>query len=445
MSPAAFQPEVHELVFTHRPRAVHERRKPVPEREGAGRHHRRRQLRQRLRPGRPPLPRRQPGRGRPRPDARRPRRLPRPRHRVLGRVRHRRRQGRQGPLRGDLVGPEQHDQVHRRHPAHGHPGPARHDARRPRQVPQGEDHQGRGLDRRHRRGPQGDQDRRRRLLPARRLRAGDQVVRRADPRGRLRLRELHPGVHRPRGLLEQPLQEGRPADRRRRHQVPGRRDDRAPLARPPVRRPRREAHAHLPAQRGRQHGLLQHARARAAGVQEDLQDQRGDVDHGARAPRRRRLHRPLGLRAVADRPQVGAHPPRGPGLRRRAADRGDEARGLGLPELGRHRHRRRALLQAGHEPRHRRPDRRPELLPHEVAVHAAARRPGPRGDRGVHRQAREDARRGREGPRGGREDRRREARRGHRTSEALLRRPASSGPPVLYPQRRWPSASPSPR
>ena len=31
-----------------------------------------------------------------------------------------------------------------------------------------------------------DADRRRRLLPARRLRAGDQVVRRADPRGRLR-------------------------------------------------------------------------------------------------------------------------------------------------------------------------------------------------------------------------------------------------------------------
>jgi myo-inositol-1-phosphate synthase len=34
------------------------------------------------------------------------------------------------------------------------------------------------------------------------------VVRRADPRRRLRLRELHPGVHRPRGLLEQPLPEG---------------------------------------------------------------------------------------------------------------------------------------------------------------------------------------------------------------------------------------------
>ena len=39
-----------------------------------------------------------------------------------------------------------------------------------------------------------------------RLRAGDQVVRGADPRGRLRLRELHPGVHRQGELLGQPLQ-----------------------------------------------------------------------------------------------------------------------------------------------------------------------------------------------------------------------------------------------
>ena len=46
--------------------------------------------------------------------------------------------------------------------------------------------------------PQGHQDRRRRQLPAGGQRGGDEVVRRADPRGRLRLRELHPGLHRPR-------------------------------------------------------------------------------------------------------------------------------------------------------------------------------------------------------------------------------------------------------
>ena len=237
-------------------------------------------------------------------------------------------------------------------------GPPRHDARRPRQVPQGEDHQGARRDRRHRRDPQGDQDRRRRLLPAGRLRAGDQVVRRADPRGRLRLRELHPGLHRARELLERPLREEGPADRRRRHQVAGRRDDRPPHARPPVPRARREDAAHVAAERRRQHGLLQHARARAAGVQEDLEDPGGHVDHGPQAARRRRLHRPVGLRAVADRPQVGAHPRRGPGLRRRAAQRRDEARGLGLAELGGHRHRRRALLQARAEQRRRRPARR---------------------------------------------------------------------------------------
>src|SRR5215469_12383070 len=43
----------------------------------------------------------------------------------------------------------------------------------------------------------------------------DEVVRRADPRRRLRVRELHPGIHRARAVLEQALQEGRPADRRR--------------------------------------------------------------------------------------------------------------------------------------------------------------------------------------------------------------------------------------
>ena len=41
--------------------------------------------------------------------------------------------------------------------------------------------------------------------------------------------------------------------------------------------------AHLTAERRRQHGLLQHARARASGVQEDLQDQRRHLDHGPRA------------------------------------------------------------------------------------------------------------------------------------------------------------------
>src|SRR5206468_10772443 len=52
-------------------------------------------------------------------------------------------------------------------------------------------------------------------------------------------------------------------------------------------------------------GLLQHARARAARVEEDLEDQRGHLDHGPRAAGRRRVHRPFRLRSLVDGPQVG--------------------------------------------------------------------------------------------------------------------------------------------
>ena len=131
------------------------------------------------------------------------------------------------------------------------------------------------------------QGRRARLLPAGRLRGRDQVVRRAGPRRRRRLRQLPARLHRPRGLLGQALRGGRPADHRRRHQVPGRRDDRPPPARPPLPRPRRAPGADLAAQRRRQHGLLQHARARAARLEEDLEDQRGHLDHGPRPAGRR--------------------------------------------------------------------------------------------------------------------------------------------------------------
>ena len=77
------------------------------------------QLRQQPRPGPLLLRERQEGRLRPGPDARRPRRLPRPRHRVRRRLRHRQEQGRQGPVRGDLHQAEQHVRL----PA-GRPTPA---------------------------------------------------------------------------------------------------------------------------------------------------------------------------------------------------------------------------------------------------------------------------------------------------------------------------------
>ena len=105
-----------------------------------------------------------------------------------------------------------------------------------------------------------------------------------------------------------------------------------------------------------------------------------------------RAHRPVGLRAVARRPQVGLRPARGPRVRRRPAEPGVQARGLGLPELGRRHHRR--------GPRARRSPRtaasaarscRRSLL-HEVPAGAVRRRRGARRGREVHRAARSSAR-----------------------------------------------------
>ena len=106
-----------------------------------------------------------------------------------------------------------------------------------------------------------------------------------------------------------------------------------------------------------------------------------DYDLGAG----QRPRRPVRLRAVADRPQVGVHPHGGLRVRRRAAQRRAEARGLGLAELGRHRDRRRPAGEARAQQQRRRRARRPELVPHEVAAAADRRRRGVRADRGVHR------------------------------------------------------------
>ena len=112
--------------------------------------------------------------------------------------------------------------------------------------------EGAGRDRRRRRDPQGAQRRRRRQLPPRRLGDGDEVVRGADPRRRLRDGELHAGVHRPRGVLAAPLRAGRRADHRRRHQVAGRRDDHAPRAHVALPRARRAPRQDDAAERRRQ-------------------------------------------------------------------------------------------------------------------------------------------------------------------------------------------------
>ena len=145
--------------------------------------------------------------------------------------------------------------------------------------------------------------------------------------------------------------------------------------------------AHLAAQRRRQHGLLQHARARAARLEEDLEDQRRHLDHGPRAARattstsappttspwltdRKWAHIRLEGRSFGDVP-----------LNRRA-----EARGLGLAELGRRRHRRGAAIKLalnnGIAGQLDGPSSYLMKSPHTPAP----RRRGPRADRGVHRR-----------------------------------------------------------
>ena len=102
----------------------------------------------------------------------------------------------------------------------------------------------------------------------------------------------------------------------------------------------------------------------------------------ARDGARLRAHRPVRPRALAGRPEAGIRPARGTGLRRRAAEPGVPARGLGLAELRRGHHRRDQGGEDRQGPRHRRPGALPVLVLHEVAARAVRRRrvPGPGGE-----------------------------------------------------------------
>ncbi len=97
---------------------------------------------------------------------------------------------------------------------------------------------------------------------------------------------------------------GLPAHRRR-HQVAGRRDDLPPRADDAVPGPRRPPRPHDAAERRRQLRLPQHARARPAGVEEDLEDERRHVDARLRHRRGERPRRAVGLRAVAQQTASG--------------------------------------------------------------------------------------------------------------------------------------------
>ncbi len=304
----------------------------------------------------------------PRPHARRAGRLPRRRRRVRGRLRRRRRQGRPRPGQGHLRRPEQHHPLRPGRRAR-RAGPAGPDLRRASASTTAR----RSRSRRPSRStwPQvlrDSQGRRAGLLPAGRLRGRPRsTTPRPASTPRWRFVNAIPVFIASDPEWAAEVRRRRRADRRRRHQEPGRRHHRAPHPGPPVRGPGPGARPHLPAQRRRQHGLQEHARARAARVQEDLQDPGRDQPDRQRDRRPRRAHRAVRPRALARRPQVGLHPPRRPQLRRRAPQRRAQARGVGLAQLGRRHHRRPALRQAGHGPRHRRPAAGPVRLLHEVA------------------------------------------------------------------------------
>ncbi len=138
----------------------------------------------------------------------------------------------------------------------------------------------------------------------------------------------------------------------------------------PVPRPRRATGQDDAAERRRQLRLPEHARARPARVEEDLEDERRHVDARLRPRRRERARRPLRLRALADRPQVGVHPHGGQVVRRRAAEHRAQARGLGLAQLRGDRDRCGPPREAGAEQRRRRRARGAELVPDEVAAEA---------------------------------------------------------------------------
>ncbi len=117
-----------------------------------------------------------------------------------------------------------------------------------------------------RRGPgaQGRPRRRARLLPAGGLGRGRPVLRAVRDRRQGRVRQRAARLHRLRPGVGPEVHRRRGADRRRRHQVAGRRDHHPPGDGQAVRRPRCGAAAHLPAQLRRQHGLHEHAGAQAA-------------------------------------------------------------------------------------------------------------------------------------------------------------------------------------
>ena len=167
--------------------------------------------------------------------------------------------------------------------------------------------EGAGIDGRHRADPARDQDRRRGQLPASRQRDGDQVVRRADPRRRLRASST--ASRSSSGASST----GRTASRTT--------TCRSSATTSRARSARRSCTACWPAcsriaasswsapsqlNVGGNMDFYNMLERHPAGVQEDLQDERRHLAARLRPRAGERPHRPERLRAVADRSQVGA-------------------------------------------------------------------------------------------------------------------------------------------
>ena len=134
----------------------------------------------------------------------------------------------------------------------------------------------------------------------------------------------------------------------------------------------------------------------------------------------RHPRRPVGLRAVAQGPQVVPHPDRGHDVRRCAAQRRAQARGLGQPQQrGRH-HRRHPLPEDRARPRALGHARRAVRVLHEEPAAPAPRRRGARAGRGFH-------------PGRGQRDARRP--RGVRRTPSALRPPQGAGTRHAVTQR----------
>ena len=261
-----------------------------------------------------------------------------------------------------------------------------HDSRRPGQVPVGGHREGPRPDGRHRRHPQRHQDRRGGELPARGQRDGHQVVRGADPGGRLRLRELHPGLHRPREVLAGALHE---------RGLPVIGDDiksqvGATIVHRVLTRLMRERGVRLERTSQLNVGgntdflnMLERSRLESKKISKtNSVTSQLDYDMGSK-----NIH--IGpsdyVEWLDDRKWAY--------IRMEGRTFGDVPLNIELklevvdsPNSRRHRHRRRALRQAGPRPGHLRRPVRAGLVLHEVAAHPVQRRRSPAQDRGLHRR-----------------------------------------------------------